>query len=170
MTKTFVSLEIWAALTLRAAAVVGMNRGALKHVAIAVQKLKLISISSGLSGLLPDQQLGFGRRSVCKQKSFVQCYKPCSCVGCVQVRCFPNCTEEMGETRSSSHSSLAQGGCITGCLWGAESHPDVVIASRDESFSKALGEMCRTDVLCGQHLADAAQKSMLACNFSMAAQ
>lgn len=53
---------------LRAAAAVGMKRGALRHVAVAVQQLKLVSISMGLTSLLADWQLGFGHRITCKQK------------------------------------------------------------------------------------------------------
>lgn len=56
----------------------------------------------GLTGLLADQQLGFGHGSACKWKSFVQSHEPCPRVGCVWMRCLPSCTEEMGETRSFS--------------------------------------------------------------------
>lgn len=66
---------------LRAAAAVGMNREAWRHVAVAVWKFKLLSISLGLVVLLADQLLGFGHRSACKWRSLVQCYKPCSCMG-----------------------------------------------------------------------------------------
>lgn len=42
----------------------------------------------------------------------------------------------------------------------------MVLASRDGSFSKALGKMNRTDPLCGQHLCRCSPKS----DVSMAAQ
>lgn len=100
MTKTCFPEDLGGA-CLRASAEIGTNRGALSHLAIVVQKLTHFIIL-GLAGLLADQQLGFGHRSACKRKSFVQFHEPCSCMGCVWMRCLPSCTEEVGETRSYS--------------------------------------------------------------------
>lgn len=88
---------------LRAAAAVGMNRGALRNVAIAVQKLKLVSISVGLTGLLADQQRGFGHGSACRHFAALSHVIN---TGHVWMRCLPSCAEEMGETCSSSCSKV----------------------------------------------------------------
>lgn len=107
--------------------------------AFVLQTLKLFTISLVLTGLVADQQLDLGHRRTFKQKSFVQCHNPCSGMAYVQTRYLSSRAEEMGEI--FLQQSLAQIGFVTQCPWGTGSHLSVVVASRDESSSKALCKM-----------------------------
>lgn len=165
MTKTCFPEDLGGA-CLRASAEIGTNRGALSHLAIVVQKLTHFHYL-GAGWPVGWPATGFWSQKCMQAKELC----PVSWTLFLHGMCVDEVSSKLHwgggwDSQLFLQEILAQGECITGCLWGAGRHLDAVLASRDGSFAKALGKMNRTDRPCGQHLCRCSPKG----DVSMAAQ